>query len=331
MEKFLRKCLDSLILDNELMNAFEVLVVNDGSTDHSSIIAHEYECLYPKTFKVIDKENGHYGSCVNRGLKEARGEYVKILDADDYFDNIVFGKYLEFLSISDADMILTDSTVVNEKYKVKRKSKLNFPIKKNLPIDQFCMSKTSIRIQMHCVTYRRKNIIGNRYKQTEGVHYTDQEWMFLPIVYMNTFSYLPICLYRYLVGREGQSIDSSFYLNTVDIRYNLLYKRIDIYNNIRNIDNIDADKEKYLWNRLLYDTCMIIKNGIIVYKIPKDKIRRFMSTIDRKSPTLLSDSLSSSYSKYYGLKYVNYWLESGKIPLLVSFVCHLVNLLKYIC
>lgn len=85
MERYLRYCLDSLCVGRG-SDALEVLVINDGSTDSSSAIAHEYEQKSPGIFRVIDKENGNYGSCVNRGLTEAKGKYIKILDADDSFD-----------------------------------------------------------------------------------------------------------------------------------------------------------------------------------------------------------------------------------------------------
>ena len=114
MQDYLARCLDSLIIkDDDLMSKLEVLVVNDGSKDNSSAIAHEYEAKYPNTFRVIDKENGNYGSCVNRGLKEAAGKYIKVLDADDWFDNSNFEKYLSVLSSIDADLILTDFSIVN--------------------------------------------------------------------------------------------------------------------------------------------------------------------------------------------------------------------------
>ena len=85
MEKYLDRCLSSLIVSDEKMQCLEVLVINDGSKDRTSEIAHTYEERFPGTFRVVDKENGHYGSCVNRGLKEARGTFIKVLDADDYF------------------------------------------------------------------------------------------------------------------------------------------------------------------------------------------------------------------------------------------------------
>ena len=92
MEKYLERCLSSLIVSDEQMAMLEVLVINDGSKDRSSEIAHGYESRYPDTFRVIDKTNGHYGSCVNRGLQEATGKYVKVLDADDWFNTENFAE-----------------------------------------------------------------------------------------------------------------------------------------------------------------------------------------------------------------------------------------------
>lgn len=94
------------------MQRLEVLVVNDGSKDNSSAIAHEYQDKYPDTFRVIDKENGNYGSCVNRGLKEATGKYIKILDADDWFDNEQFSLFVEKLKKYDCDLIFLNSATL---------------------------------------------------------------------------------------------------------------------------------------------------------------------------------------------------------------------------
>ena len=102
MERYLEKCLTSLIIDDQdLMNQVEVLIVNDGSKDRSSEIAHSYQDKYSNTFRVIDKENGNYGSCVNRGLSEATGKYIKILDADDSFFKDGYVAYINKLLTID--------------------------------------------------------------------------------------------------------------------------------------------------------------------------------------------------------------------------------------
>ena len=97
MEKYLAKCCESMVVAPELMEHLEVIVVNDGSTDGTSEVAHSFERQYPGTFRVIDKPNGHYGSCVNSGLAEAKGEFVKLLDADDTYDKAEFERLLKFL------------------------------------------------------------------------------------------------------------------------------------------------------------------------------------------------------------------------------------------
>lgn len=112
MENFLPKALTSLVVEEELMNILEVIVVNDGSKDSSLDIAYAFQKQYPQTFHVINKENGNYGSCVNRGLLEAKGKYIKILDADDSFDNAVFSKYLEKIKTLDVDVIFNDAKLV---------------------------------------------------------------------------------------------------------------------------------------------------------------------------------------------------------------------------
>ena len=110
MEKYLSYCLDSLCVNQDNL---EVLVINDGSKDTTSDIAHQYMEQYPHIFRVIDKANGNYGSCVNRGLTEAKGKYIKILDADDSFDTENFKDFLAFLEKTDADLVLSDFAVVD--------------------------------------------------------------------------------------------------------------------------------------------------------------------------------------------------------------------------
>ena len=64
------------IVKDLINNNFIVVVVNDGSKDSSLEIALEYERKYPKTIRVIDKENGGHGSTINVGLKEATGKFL---------------------------------------------------------------------------------------------------------------------------------------------------------------------------------------------------------------------------------------------------------------
>ena len=73
-----------ICMDEGLMDDYEFLFINDGSSDGTSAIAHEFEAARPGTVRVIDKENSGYGANMNRGISEARGRYIAILEPDDY-------------------------------------------------------------------------------------------------------------------------------------------------------------------------------------------------------------------------------------------------------
>ena len=84
VEKFLPRCLDSLLRQGLEVGEYEVICVNDGSLDCSSAILAEYEKNHAEVFKVITQENRGSGAARNAGLKVARGEWVGFLDSDDY-------------------------------------------------------------------------------------------------------------------------------------------------------------------------------------------------------------------------------------------------------
>ena len=86
--EYIRQCLEFLVI-GEVLDRIEVLVVLDGSKDGSAEIAYEFVEQYPDTFRIIYKANGGHGSAINTGLMMASGEYVKILDSDDWVERML--------------------------------------------------------------------------------------------------------------------------------------------------------------------------------------------------------------------------------------------------
>lgn len=103
VETYLRQCLDSVL--GQTFSNFEVLLVNDGSTDNSGVICQEYARLDSR-FKYFEKENGGVSDARNSGLDLVQGDYVTFLDADDF----LFEDHLEKLyiatTLSDADIMI---------------------------------------------------------------------------------------------------------------------------------------------------------------------------------------------------------------------------------
>ena len=247
MEKYLRKCLDSLVIESEGMKQLEVLVINDGSKDTSSQIAQEYQNKYPDTFRVIDKENGNYGSCINRGLREATGKYVKILDADDSFvkENIIslINCMLEF----DVDMFLTNYYRVDEDGNITNKTARKFKKSTVLSIDEYL--DKDFKFEMHEIAYKTCILKKNGYRQTEGVSYTDVEWATIPFAWINTFVNLDLFIYKYLVGREGQTVGMKSFLKNSHHSFIGIFSEVQFYLDWK--DKLPINRINYLRQRII--------------------------------------------------------------------------------
>lgn len=207
VEAYIHKCLDSLVLSPELMEKYEVIIVNDGTPDNSAEMSREYVKRYPGTFRQIDKENGGHGSAWNVGLKEAEGKYLRFLDSDDWLTH--FPEFLERLDTCDADVVITRINRYYEDKKVSEESDCPKTIDTVLPISQigpeefyeyesigdfwFSTYKTDLLVPLHPLFL-------------EGVSYDDSILFILPLLYAKDYIAYDLVLYNYRLGREGQSM-----------------------------------------------------------------------------------------------------------------------------
>ena len=100
VEQYLGRCLESLLAQDYA--GFEVICVNDGSTDHSREILTEWEARLPQ-MRVIDRKNGGLSAARNTGLKAANGEYVLFVDSDDWVEPTMLSHL--FHECCDAEMV----------------------------------------------------------------------------------------------------------------------------------------------------------------------------------------------------------------------------------
>lgn len=100
-EQYLTKCINSIL--DQTLSDFEVIIINDGSTDNSEHICRDYS-LRDDRIKVISKSNGGLSSARNAGLRLAKGEYIGFVDSDDYVDKDMFGLLFQLAEDTQSDI-----------------------------------------------------------------------------------------------------------------------------------------------------------------------------------------------------------------------------------
>ena len=319
MEKYLRRCLDSLLVSEENRASLEVLVVNDGSRDASSAIGHEYEANYPQTIRVIDKDNGNYGSCINRGLKETTGKYVRILDADDYYLTENLNQFISMLKDTDADLLLTDMVSV---YADGNKIRHSFDLEKNVIYDSRLMGHNEFmnKMEMHHITYKKTVLDALEYRQTEGISYTDQEWTFYPMMGVESVAYFPAVIYSYQLDREGQTMNSEIELERVGQKITIANRMIEF---LKDLHADNPSKDAYVKCRLSRFLRLIYKL-VLLYQTDEQYIshKGELTALDQKVqdelPSLFDEVGDFIISSEVPLKFVNYWrINNRRYPRLV--------------
>lgn len=105
VENYLKECLDSVI--NQTLKDIEIICIDDGSTDSSGTILDEYAKL-DNRIKVIHKENGGYGKAMNIGIDNATGEYLGIVEPDDYIKSNMYEDLYNIAKENNVDFVKAD-------------------------------------------------------------------------------------------------------------------------------------------------------------------------------------------------------------------------------
>ena len=213
MAALLPRCLDSLTASG-VLDDLDILVVNDGSTDSSRAVAYSYAERYPQSIKVVDKKNGNYGSTINAALPLAVGEYVKVLDSDDWFDSQALAKYVaELKSLEqEVDVSVTHFLMIHEggrteTVKYQNYGREPYTYGKVYNLDKVLGDGFIRYFLMHSLTYRTQLLRDHGYRQTEGISYTDIQWSSYPFLWARSIVFHDLVVYRYNMDREGQTMD----------------------------------------------------------------------------------------------------------------------------
>lgn len=217
VEKYLRQCLDSLV--NQTLQDIEFICVNDGSTDKSLEILQEYASKDSR-FKIITQENQGPGIARNNAIEIATGDYIMILDPDDWLELNACELAYNQIFKNQNDMVLFTSYKYYEK--TKRKELYNYRIKpfKN-HLDKSQIKFCELENDFIKTPYTWEQIYSREFINENNIRYTHEKlgedlyfWI-KAVTSSKSFSILNIPIHNYRI-RENSAVQA-YLINWYDL------------------------------------------------------------------------------------------------------------------
>lgn len=314
VEKFIRQCLDSVILNEEQMKCLEVIVVNDGTPDQSGVIAHEYEKRYPQSIKVIDKENGGHGSTWNIGLRNATGKYVRFLDSDDWLSNL--SSFVKELRNRDEDLVFTHLVRYNEQNQTSSVSIIkNVQYNHRIDTTSFSFINSDNDYYMYgfwYCTYKKDIFQDVQPLFVEKVFYDDAILFMAPYILGKNMVFLDMTLYNYRVGQSGQSVNVN-----VERKHAIDYVKVskslvEFANQHQNINKVQKEQRDTFLYQYMKNRFSLFSQ--LPYKEFRSIIDDFLPYIKKNAPYIKLSPKAKfynampSYLGWYCIKILNKYI-----------------------
>ena len=227
VEQYLRECLKSVV--DQTLEDIEIICVNDGSTDHSPEILDEY-AEHDKRIRVIHKDNAGYGHTMNVGLDHAQGEYIGIVESDDFVPAKMYEELYLKAKQHDLDFIKADfyrftneNGDLNLEYNALTKGKTEYYNKvlnpvENIEIFKFIMNTWS-------GIYKRDFIekYHIRHNETPGASFQDNGFFFQTFCQAKRVMFLDTPYYMNRRDNPNSSVKSKEKVFCIRDEYNFIY------------------------------------------------------------------------------------------------------------
>lgn len=204
VEDYLNQCLDSILCQN--FSNFEVVLVNDGSTDSSLEICKNYQQNFAQ-IKLIDQENGGLSDARNKGLIASRGTYIIFTDSDDYWiGKEVLQDLYQLIKKSNPDLILHEESRFFSEKDVTCKFNQRFLEKKGGKFEDQIIELVYHNLYVASAwdkVIKRSILIENELFFPLGKKSEDIEWCGRLMHLIETFSIYPKSFYTYRQVRKG--------------------------------------------------------------------------------------------------------------------------------
>lgn len=258
VERYLKECLDSVV--QQTLKNIEIICVDDGSFDSSPDILDRY-ALEDKRIKVIHKENSGYGHTMNVGIDAAKGEYVAIVESDDYIEPDMMEILYDIATKENAEMVKSDFSYLygDGAHKSFQKIKIwwdSSVYNKVLnPVD----FKDIFRgyIANWAAIYKREFLAKHniRHNESPGASYQDVGFWFQVHTRLSRFYLTDHNFYRYRQDNPNSSINSKGKVYCICDEYDYIYKYL--------LNNPDIYKKYiYIYQRCRFANYMFTYNRI---------------------------------------------------------------------
>ncbi len=259
VEKYLEKCLNSCVQQNISENEYEIIIINDGSTDDSPIIAKKFESNQNNII-LITQQNQGLSAARNKGLSIAKGEYVWFIDSDDYIEKNCLKTILDNCIKYQLDALAICSANIFGENIVKRFDYTD----SNIYIGKDFMKENNFQICVPFTIYNRKFLLKNRLRFYTGIYHEDSE--FSPRAY-------------YLLNRIKAINDTFYFVNqnpnsiTRTVNPKKSFDLIKICDNLRNFSFGIEEAYKQTFNLLIsYNLNACLYNSMIMNNEDKKKL-----------------------------------------------------------
>ena len=272
VEQYIIKLLKTLIINNRNSKYMEILVVNDGSKDSTLNLVTEFKNKYSNSsnsiLKIIDKENGGHGSTINVGISKANGKYVRVIDGDDWVNTEDLEKLLEVLKNEDSDIVVTNYS--EDRYNSRNSKKIKKTLYETMNVgqkynfDDLCLPYYGFKTWgpiLATSNIKLSKLREANFKLSEKTFYVDMEFnsYYLPVI--NNIVYYDLDIYRYFIGRTGQSINIESLIRNVNDHEKVIENILKFLNKTK----ISENKKEYLYANILKPMIELHYNLTISY------------------------------------------------------------------
>ena len=281
IEAFLPKCFFSL-LNQPLRERLEILCINDGSTDGTLALAKRYEAAFPSIFRVIDKPNGGHGSGINRGIAEATGRYLRVIDGDDWVVSENLAEELRRLETETVDCVLTlgqhEYAGKEEMDFFQRYDNLSEGVAyrfDNLMLEGFGF--TEYGPILPTATIRTACLKKDWPQLDEKCAYVDMEFNVFAAVRIDTVRYYALDIYRYFIGREGQTVSRDFWKRKWKDHLKVLQRLVEF---AETTPTLSFAKKRYIEEHILWQ---LIDSQVFMFDTLKkwEELEAFLLRLER--------------------------------------------------